>query len=50
MAVPHDLLADHASIHELAREVAKLIGRSEPAADGLLTARQVANRFNVDRS
>lgn len=49
MAVPDDLPADYASIHALAREVAKLIVRSEPATDGLLTARQVAARFNVDR-
>ncbi len=45
MAVP-----DHASLHALAREVAELLGRSTPAmAEGLLTARQVAARFNVDR-
>ncbi len=41
---------DHASLHALAREVAELLGRSTPAmAEGLLTARQVAARFNVDR-
>jgi hypothetical protein len=37
-----------ANFHALAAEVAQLLGRPEP--DGLLTARQVASRFNVDRS
>jgi hypothetical protein len=40
---------DSASLRAIAREVAKLIGRGDPL-DGLLTARQVAARFNVDRS
>jgi hypothetical protein len=38
---------DRASIRAVAREVAELLGRSDGA---LLTARQVATRFNVDRS
>lgn len=49
MAVSRDLLMDSASLHALAREVAKLIGRGE-SIDELLTARQVAARFNVERS
>jgi hypothetical protein len=49
VAVGRDLAMDPARLHALAREVAKLIGRDEPI-DGLLTARQVATRFNVDRS
>lgn len=48
MAVGRELAIDSASLHAVAREVAKLIGRSGPV-DGLLTARQVAARFNVDR-
>lgn len=49
MAVGRELAIDSASLHEIAREVAKLIGGRDPG-DGLLTARQVAARFNVDRS
>lgn len=38
---------DPRSLHVLAREVARLLGRAEP--DRLLTAVEVAARFNVDR-
>ena len=48
MAVGRELAMDSASLHAIAREVAKLIGRGDPV-DELLTARQVAARFNVDR-
>jgi hypothetical protein len=48
VAVEPELAMDSASLHELAREVAKLIGRGN-AVDELLTARQVAARLNVDR-
>ena len=42
---------DHSSIEAIAREVAQLLGRDDPlGAQGLLTARQVAARFNVERS
>jgi hypothetical protein len=37
-----------ASLRLLAREVAQLLGRAEPGR--LLTAQEVAARFNVDRS
>jgi hypothetical protein len=37
-----------ANLHALAAEVAQLLAR--PESDGLLTARQVASRFNVDRN
>jgi hypothetical protein len=40
--------SEPANLHALAAEVAQLLGR--PELDGLLTARQVAARFNVDRS
>jgi hypothetical protein len=49
VATPGDLMQDSASLHALAREVARLIGRGE-SVDGLLTARQVAARFSVERS
>jgi hypothetical protein len=42
-------LPEHANIHELAREVARLLAHGESHSGGLLTARQVAVRFNVDR-
>jgi len=38
---------DRASLHAVAREVAELLGHQDAP---LLTARQVAIRFNVDRS
>jgi hypothetical protein len=41
-------VADAASLRLLAREVAHLLGRAEP--ERLLTAQEVAVRFNVDRS
>jgi hypothetical protein len=41
-------VADPASLRLLAREVAQLLGRAEPGR--LLTAQEVAARFNVDRS
>ena len=41
-------VADPASLRLLAREVAQLLGRAEP--ERLLTAQEVAVRFNVDRS
>ena len=51
MAVSAESALDHSSIEALAREVAQLIGRDDrPGAVGLLTARQVAARFNVERS
>jgi len=51
MAVPAESVLDPASLEAIAREVAQLLGRdSQPGAHGLLTARQVAARFNVDRS
>lgn len=43
MAVPQT-----ASLQALAQEVARLLG-ADTEPDGLLTARQVAARFNVDR-
>jgi len=51
MAVPADSLPDRASIQAIAREVAQLLRLGEQSgADRLLTARQVAVRFNVERS
>ena len=51
MAVPAESLLDHSSIEAIAREVAQLLGREDyPGAHGLLNARQVAARFNVERS
>ena len=41
-------VADPASLRRLAREVAQLLGGAEP--ERLLTAQEVAVRFNVDRS
>jgi hypothetical protein len=41
-------VSDPASVYVLAREVAQLLGHAEP--DPLLTAVEVAVRFNVDRS
>lgn len=41
-------VADPASLRLLAREVAQLLDRAEPQR--LLTAQEVAVRFNVDRS
>jgi hypothetical protein len=49
VAIGRELAMDSTSLHALAREVAKLVGRGDPVG-GLLTARQVAARFNVDRS
>lgn len=48
MAVGREIAMDSASLHALAREVANMIGRRDPVG-GLLTARQVAARINVDR-
>jgi hypothetical protein len=51
MAVPAESVLDHTSLEAIAREVAQLLGReNQLGAHGLLTARQVAARFNVDRS
>ena len=51
MAVRAEFVLDHSSIEAIAHEVAQLIGRDDrPGAVGLLTARQVAARFNVERS
>ncbi len=51
MAVPAESVLDHPSIETIAREVARLLGRDDqPGAHGLPTARQVAARFNVERS
>ena len=51
MAVPAESVLDHPSIEAIAREVARLLGRDDqPGAHGLLTARQVAARFNVECS
>jgi hypothetical protein len=51
VAVPSKSLLEVTSIEAIAREVAQLLGRrEEPAAGGLLTAREVAARFNVDRT
>jgi hypothetical protein len=48
VTVERELAMESASLHAVAREVAKLIGRGD-TVDGLLTAREVAARFNVDR-
>jgi hypothetical protein len=40
--------ADRSALEVLAREVARLLSRPEPGP--LLTARDVAERFNVDRN
>ena len=51
MAVPAESVLEHSSIEAIAREVAHLLGRDDqPGAHGLLTARQVCARFNVERS
>jgi hypothetical protein len=51
MAVSAESVLDHPTIEAIAREVAQLLGRDDqPGAHGLLTARQVAARFNVGRS
>ena len=51
MALPVESVLDHTSLEAIAREVAQLLGRDDqPGAHGLLTARQVAARFNVERS
>jgi len=51
MALPAESVLDHTSLKAIAREVAQLLGREDqPGAHGLLTARQVAARFNVARS
>ena len=44
-------LRDHAVLEAIAREVAQLLGRDDqPGGHRLLNARQVAARFNVERS
>jgi hypothetical protein len=51
MALPAEPAPDHPSIVAIAREVAQLLGRDDPlGTHGLLTARQVAARFNFERS
>ena len=51
MAVRAEFELDHSSIEAIAHEVAQLLGRADRlGAVGLLTARQVAARFNVERS
>ncbi len=51
MAVSAESVLDHSIIEAIAREVAQLMGRDDqPGAHGMLTARQVAARFNVERS
>jgi hypothetical protein len=51
MAVSAESALDHSSIEAIAREVAQLLGRDDqPGAYGLLNARQVAARFNVERN
>jgi hypothetical protein len=51
MTLPAESVLEHPSIEAIAREVAQLLGRDDPlGAHGLLTARQVAARFNVERS
>jgi hypothetical protein len=49
VAVARDPALDHAAILAVAREVAVLLRRSPEPAGRLLTAAQVAARFNVDR-
>lgn len=44
------VVTDQVSLHALAREVAALLGQDTASTgNGLLTAREVAVRFNVDR-
>jgi hypothetical protein len=50
VAVAREPALDRAAIVAVAREVAALLGRSAEPAGGMLTAAQVAARFNVDRS
>ena len=51
MAMRAESVLDHSNIEAIAREVAQLLRRDDqPGAHGLLTARQVAARFNVERS
>jgi hypothetical protein len=51
MALPAESVLEHPSIEAIAREVAQLLCRDDPLGEhGLLTARQVAARFNVERS
>lgn len=49
VAVARDPALDHAAILAVAREVAVLLRHSSEPAGRLLTAAQVAARFNVDR-
>lgn len=49
VAVARDPALDRAAILAVAREVAVLLRRSAEPIDSLLTAAQVAARFNVDR-
>jgi hypothetical protein len=49
VAVVREPALDRAAILAVAREVAVLLRRSSEPADGLLTAAEVAARFNVDR-
>ena len=50
MAVARESALDRAAILAVAREVAALLRHSAEPTDGMLTAAQVAARFNVDRS
>lgn len=50
MAGSAESVLDRSSIEAIAREVTQLIGRDDqPGARGMLTARQVAARFSVER-
>jgi hypothetical protein len=50
VAVARELPLDRATILAVAREVAVLLRHSAEPDDGMLTASQVAARFNVERS
>jgi hypothetical protein len=50
VAAAREPTLDRAAIVAVAREVAALLRRSAEPGDGMLTAAQVAARFNVDRS
>jgi hypothetical protein len=50
VAVAREPTLDRAAVLAVAREVAALLRHSAQPADGMLTAAQVAARFNVDRS
>jgi hypothetical protein len=50
VAVPREPAVDRATIHAVAREVAALLRHTDSGDDAVLTAAEVAIRFNVDRS